>query len=207
MLALSLSNLTSYVSRSLWTYPFLLAVAAVDAFFPIVPSETSVILGGSLAGENGLSIVLVIAAAAIGAILGDNITYWIGRGAEGWVVRHLLRGNRSKLAWAERQIDERGGSLIVTARFIPGGRTLTMVTCGITRYPWRRFLVFTSIAGTIWASYAALLGYVAGQQFEHEKWKGFAIAFAIAISVSGLIELVRHVRKRRRANAAPPASE
>ena len=198
MLAFSLTNLTSYVSRSVWTYPFLLAIAAVDAFFPIVPSETSVILGGSLAGERGLSIVLVIVFAAVGAILGDNITYWFGRRAEGWVIRHLLRGNRSRLDWAERQIDERGGSLIVTARFIPGGRTLVMVTCGVTEYPWRRFLAFTTLAGVIWACYAALLGYIAGRQFEHEKWKGFAIAFGVAIAVSGLIELARHLRKRGR---------
>lgn len=201
MLAFSFSSLTSYVSRSYWTYPFLFAIAAVDAFFPIVPSETSVILGGSLAGQKGLSIVLVIVFAAAGAILGDNITYWIGRKAEGWVIRHLLRGKRSRLDWAERQIDERGGSLIVTARFIPGGRTLTMVTCGVTEYPWRRFILFTTLAGIIWACYAGLLGYIAGQQFEHDKWKGFAIAFAIAISVSGVIELVRYLRKRSGGNA------
>lgn len=196
MLAFSISSLTGHVSRSYWTYPFLLAIAAVDAFFPIVPSETSVILGGTLAGQKGLSIVLVIAFAAVGAILGDNITYWFGRKAENWVIRHLLRGKRSRLDWAEHQIDERGGSLIVTARFIPGGRTLTMVTCGVTEYPWRRFILFTTIAGIIWACYAGLLGYIAGTQFEHDKWKGFAIAFAIAISVSGVIELIRYLRKR-----------
>ena len=191
----------------MWTYPFLLLIAAVDAFFPVVPSETSVILGGSLAGQNGLNIVLVIVFAAAGAILGDNIAYWIGRKAEHWVVRVLLRGNRSKLSWAEHQIDERGGSLIVTARFIPGGRTLTMVTCGVTEYPWRRFIVFTTIAGIIWASYAGLLGYIAGRRFEHEKWKGFLIAFVIALSVSGLIELIRHLRKRLRSAGTADSSQ
>jgi membrane protein DedA with SNARE-associated domain len=52
------------------------------------------------------------------------------------------------------------------------------------------------IAGVIWASYAALLGYFGGKTFENAPWKGLLLAFAIAASVAGLTELVRWYRKR-----------
>jgi membrane-associated protein len=49
----------------------------------------------------------------------------------------------------------------------------------------------------IWASYASLLGYLGGKTFENSTWKGLVLAFAGAIAVTGTIELVRWVRKRR----------
>jgi membrane protein DedA with SNARE-associated domain len=84
----------------------------------------------------------------------------------------------------------------VTARFIPGGRTATAFTCGLTAYAWRRFLVFTLIAGTIWASYAGLLGYFGGKTFEDQPWKGLLVAFAIAGTITVTIEVVRHLREK-----------
>ena len=73
-----LQNLTDYVSGSPWTYAFLFGVAALDVVFPLVPSETSVILGGVLASSGDLLLAGVIATAAAGAVLGDNTAYWIG---------------------------------------------------------------------------------------------------------------------------------
>ena len=72
-------SLTEYVSGSPWTYVFLVVVCALDAIIPFVPSETSVILAGVLASTGDLNLILVIATAATGAVLGDNASYWIGR--------------------------------------------------------------------------------------------------------------------------------
>ena len=67
--------------------------------------------------------------------------------------------------------------------------------------PWRRFAIFDAIAGIVWASYAALLGYVGGKQFEEAPWKGLLLALTIAFSVAGAIELVRWLMRRRKAAA------
>ena len=64
---------------------------------------------------------------------------------------------------------------------------------------YRRFVIADVIAAAIWGTYAALLGYIGGKQFEEEPWKGLLIAFFVAISIAGLVELVRHRRERRRA--------
>ena len=63
---------------------------------------------------------------------------------------------------------------------------------------YRRFVVADAVAALIWGSYAALLGYIGGKQFEEEPWKGLLLAFVVAVSIAGLVELVRHLRERRK---------
>ncbi len=190
-------SLTEQVSGSPWTYAFLFAIAALDVIVPIVPSETSVILAGVLASTGDLVLVGVIAVAAAGAILGDNTAYWIGRLLGDRIVARFFAGERRKrVDWAEKQVKERGGYLIVVGRFIPGGRTVITLACGLLEMPWRRFISFDVAAGVVWASYAALLGYFGGRTFEESPLKGFLVAFAIALAVTGAIEAYRYLRKR-----------
>lgn len=191
-------SLTDLVSGSPWTYAFILGIAALDVVFPLVPSETSVILAGVLAASGDLILLLVIAAAAAGAFLGDNIAYWIGRLAGERLVARFFKGEkRKRIDWAEKQIKERGGYLIVIGRFIPGGRTAITLACGLLKMVYPRFIAFDAAAGLIWASYAALLGYFGGKAFEEDPWKGFLLAFVIALGVTGVIEAVRWMRRRR----------
>lgn len=190
-------SLTDYVSGSPWTYVFLFGIAALDVIFPLVPSETSVILAGVLASTGDLMLALVIAFAAAGAILGDNTAYAIGRTAGHRVIGFVFRGDADKrLEWAERQLDERGGYLIIVGRFIPGGRTAITLACGTLDMPWHRFIRFDVIAGLLWASYAALLGYWGGRAFEKQPLWGFLIAFGVAMLVTGGIEGFRWLRRR-----------
>jgi membrane protein DedA with SNARE-associated domain len=187
-----------YVSDSVWTYPYLFGVSALDVVFPIVPSETSVILAGVLAGTGDLNIFAVILVAAAGAVLGDNTSYWIGRTAGPWIVQRFFTGERKKrLDWAEVQIEERGPYLIVVGRFIPGGRTAITLSAGLLEMSWKKFILFDVAAGLCWATYAGLLGYFGGRAFEEEPLKGFLIAFAIALAVTGGVEAYRWIRKRR----------
>ncbi|MGH2994687.1 MAG: DedA family protein [Gaiellaceae bacterium] len=190
-------SLTEHVSGSPWTYAFLFGIAALDVIFPVVPSETSVILGGVLAATGDLVLALVIACAAAGAILGDNTAYGIGRTTGHRIVERFFKGERRKrVDWAEKQVEERGGYLIVIGRFIPGGRTAVTLACGLLEMRWRKFISFDVAAGLVWASYAALLGYVGGRTFEENPLYGFLIAFAVAIGITGAVEVYRWMRKR-----------
>ena len=185
-----------------WAYAVAFVFAFLDALLPVVPSETVVITGGVVAATGQLSLPLVIAAAACGAFAGDNAAYSIGHRFGPYAKARFLRGEkgRTTIRWTERQLAERGGELILVARFIPGGRVAVTLSAGATRYPWPRFAVFDAFAGVIWASYAALLGYFGGKAFERTPWAGLLLALAIAFAVTGALELGRaYVRRRRQA--------
>ena len=190
-----LESLTSLISGSPWTYGLVLGFAAADALFPFFPSETAAIAAGVLAGAGELSIAFVIAAAAAGAFIGDNSSYAVGRTAG----RPLLRGEKigSRLRWAERTLDRRGGYLLVAARFVPGGRTATTLTAGVTRMRWARFLRYTALAAVLWATFAAGLGYLGGRAFEERPLLGLVAALAAAFAVTVAVELGRRVPRSR----------
>jgi len=195
------SHFTQLVSdASAWAYGIVLVLALLDAVVPVVPSETAVITAGVVAAAGDLSLPLIICAAALGAFLGDNTAYLIGRRFGVRAQNRFFSGAkaRARTDWAERQLDERGGQLIVVARFIPGGRTAVTLSAGTLRYPWRRFLVFDAVAALVWASYAALLGYFGGHAFEQAPWKGLVLALAIGFALGGAVEAVRWLLRRQR---------
>ncbi|MGH3079100.1 MAG: DedA family protein [Gaiellaceae bacterium] len=199
---LDFDTIADWVGGEWWAYPLIFAVAVVDAFFPVVPSETVVVVGGNLASSGDLSLPLVILAGAGGAVLGDNISFGIGSWVGERTVKRWFRSEQwhKRLEWAERTLDERGAYIIIIARFIPGGRTAVTFSAGyLPTFPWRRFIVYDVAAGLLWATYAALLGYFGGKTFEdHPVW-GLALALAIALTAGLLIEVVRHLLKGRRA--------
>jgi membrane-associated protein len=193
-------SIVDAVSGSDWSYFVVFAIAMLDAFFPLVPSEATAIAAGVVAGTGGLSVELCILAAALGAFIGDNISFGLGHFLGHRVERRFFKTEKAqkRLLWAQRTLDERGGYLIVVARFIPGGRTITTFTAGfVETFPWRRFLVFDAIACAIWGSYSVLLGYFGGRSFEEEPWKGLLLAFGVALGVTVVVEAVRYLRHRR----------
>jgi membrane-associated protein len=185
-------------SAAWWFLLVIMTVALLDSILPVVPGETMVIIGGVAAGQGNQPIVIVILAGAVGAFIGDNIAYFIGRTfshrVDRWADEKPTR--RGRLDAAARQIHLRGGLLLITARFIPGGRSILTISSGLTHQPWTWFAKWIAIATTIWASYAALLGYFFGQAFEDNHTIAFWLAFATALAVTGLIELVRWLRHR-----------
>jgi membrane protein DedA with SNARE-associated domain len=195
-------SLTNAITASGWAYRIIFAIAFIDSFFPLVPSETAVITGGALASSGDLSLALVLVCAAAGAFTGDNFTYGLGKVFGKRLSNTLFRGKRGQetLSWAERQLAKRDTTLILAARFVPGGRTATTFTCGLIGYAWRRFLFLTAVAGTGWALYAGLLGYLGGKTFEEQTWKGLLLALAIAATVAITVEGVRRLRASRTVN-------
>jgi membrane-associated protein len=203
MIAGIVTDLTEWLDRissHWWFLLVILAIAFLDSVIPVVPSETCVIIGGVAASLGTQNIIAVIAAGAIGAFLGDNCAYLIGRRASGWFHRRAERKPKfaRKLAWAEMQILQRGGLLLITARFIPGGRTILTLSCGITRQKRWWFVRWVFLATIIWATYAAMLGRIGGEAFEEDHTKAFLLAFGLAIGTNIVIEIVRHFLKRHR---------
>jgi len=193
--------LTSLQVDAAISYLIAIIIPALDAIIPVLPSETAVIaLGVATAGSTDPRIALLVAAAATGAFLGDNLSYLIGRRFGPAAERRFFatpKGKRAR-AWAETSLQRFGTQLIIACRFIPGGRTAVTLTCGLTRYPRRRFTSATAAAAVIWALYAFFIGRLGGKAFEDRPWAGFLIASAATIVISALTEAVRRARARRR---------
>ena len=195
------------VSKSPWFFLLLFTLAFVDSFFPVVPSEFTVIAGGVASGAGTLiddrsvvSLLLVILLGAMGAYAGDSFAYWIGRNSDKTIRRWFFRGERGeeRLLAAGAQIRKRGGLLLITARFIPGGRTAMTISCGLTRQPFLEwFTRWDLLATTLWASYAGLLGFFVGDAVENQS-TALWLAFGIALSITVLIEAIRWLIDRRR---------
>jgi len=193
--ALSVLQVDSVVS-----YLVAIILPALDAIFPVLPSETVVIaLGVATAGSADPRIALLVACSAAGAFLGDNLCYLIGRRFGPYAERRFFRGEKGarRRAWAERSLERYGMPLIIVCRFIPGGRTAVMLSCGIVGYDRRRFIIATAIAGTLWATYSFFAGRLGGRAFEDKPWAGLLVAFGGTLVISGLIEVIRRIRARR----------
>jgi membrane-associated protein len=142
-----MSALASLQVDSALSYLIAFVLPALDAIFPVVPSETAVIaLGVATAGSVDPRTAVLVGCAAAGAFLGDNLCYLLGRRFGPAVERRFFATAKGKKAraWAERSLDRFGLPLIVICRFIPGGRTAVTLPCGLTRYRRRRFVPATA---------------------------------------------------------------
>ena len=193
--------LTSWLeaaSASPWTYALVFAVAALDVFIPLVPSETLLVGASALAVSGDLNLAVVMLVAACGAILGDNAAYGLGRLVGPRAAHRLATGWLGRRAeWADRQLAKRGATVILVARFVPGGRTAAMVTAGLLAMSWRRFLTYDVLAGVIWAVYGGTIGALGGKAFEDEPWKGLLLALGVAFLLAIVSERARHLRRSR----------
>ena len=137
------------ISANWWFLLVIFVIALLDSVIPIVPSETAVIVGGVAAGAGDQELGSSSSPARSGAFLGDNIAYMIGHAsAHGYAAgreRKTETANAASTGPAE-QIRERGGLLLITARFIPGGRTVLTVSSGLTGQPRRWFVGWVAVA-------------------------------------------------------------
>jgi membrane-associated protein len=125
------------------SYMVAVALPALDAIIPILPSEAALIgLGVATAGSADPRIAILIMLAAAGAFGGDNLAYLVGRRYGSVAARRFLSGERGsrRRAWARRALDQYGARLIIACRFIPGGRTAVTLTCGLSGFPRLRFV-------------------------------------------------------------------
>lgn len=199
-----LNTLVTDLAASPWLFLVMFAVCVIDGFFPPVPSETIVVGAATVSVATGEPhLLLLIAVAAAGAIVGDNIAYQLGR-ALGTSRFRWMRAKRvaTTLDWARRGLDRRGALLIFTARYIPVGRIAVNMTAGATRYPFRRFLPLSIAAGLTWAAYSALFGIVAGQWLHDQPLLAIVLAIAVAALVGAAVDVVIRRILNRGADAA-----
>jgi membrane-associated protein len=182
-----------------WGYPAVAALVAADALIPLVPSELAIISGGVLAASGRMNLALLVLAAAVGAAVGDTVGYLLGRGAGRFGVGRLLRRERSRrvLVWTTERLHRRARWVLVSARFVPGGRTVTVLTAGFLRVPWRRFATAVAVGAPLWAAYVAAVGYGAGHASADHPWAGVLAALGVLTALGCLAEWIRRRRARR----------
>jgi membrane-associated protein len=204
-------DLSSVDPSSPGGYAIAFFVPLLDAFFPVVPSETVVIGIGVLASKSfDVRIVPLVLLVAAGAFCGDNISYWLGRRYGTRVADRFLSGERGRRSreWADRTLNRYGIRLLIVARFVPGGRTAVTLTAGIQHYDRRRFVLGVGIAAVLWTTYAFGIGVAGGHTFQDNTLAALALAFGVAAGVSILVEIGRRLvgrynRSRRERSTQP----
>ncbi|HKD32914.1 MAG TPA: DedA family protein [Gaiellaceae bacterium] len=181
--------------------PLLFAAVLIESFGIPVPGETALIAFGVLASEGHYSIVEVIVVAAAGAIVGDNLGYWlIGRlGGRalferwGWLHQYSDR----VLPPAEAIMARHGGAAVFFGRFVTILRYTVAWVAGLTRMRWWKFLFWNAAGGIVWATAVGLTAYYGGKVVADSiaRYGAYAaVIAAVAIVVAWLI--LHYARKR-----------
>ena len=193
-------HLLSFAMASHWLLLILFAAAAVDAVFPVVPSEGMVITAGMAAAAGHQNLLLVIAVAMLGSVIGETTCYFMGRGSGPALHRWMKRQERRQQVYEKvsAALHSRGGLILMTVRYIPGARMVATLTAGATRYSFKKFLVFTAAGVTVAYTYVALLGYLGGDAFEHDQLKGLIFSLGLAGVIGLGIETARRIAAKRR---------
>jgi membrane protein DedA with SNARE-associated domain len=185
-------------------YPLLFLVVMAEAGGVPVPGETGLIAAGVLASQGKLQIEIVIAVAALGAIVGDNIGYLIGRKGGRWLLERpgsFQRQRRQVLATGVPFFERHGPKAVFFGRFVLGLRVWASWLAGATHMPWRSFVLWNALGGITWATAIGLLAYFLGHSAGNaiETFGLFGLA-AVLLALSG--GLLAHRRHRRRVSAA-----
>ena len=157
-------NLTNLLST--YGYWAVLLFVAIESTGIPFPGETMLLVAAIYAGTtHHLAIPLVIAAAATGAILGDNAGFWVGREGGYRLLRrfgHYIRLDERKLKLGQYLFIKHGGKVVFFGRFVAVLRAWAAFLAGTNRMRWPRFLVFNAAGGIIWATIYGMAGYALG---------------------------------------------
>ena len=204
-----LETLTTFIegqATTPWVLLLVFLVAAGDALFPPVPSESVVVAlaAVSVAGD-GPHLVLLGLVAAVGALLGDSAAYLAGRR---YGPARLARASRPVLrravGRASEAMESRGGLVILVARYVPVGRVAVNLTAGATSYPPRRFVGFAALAALTWSAGSVGVGALAGHWVADNPLLGAAAGITVAL-VLGLA--ADHVARRLLGWSGRPSRE
>jgi membrane protein DedA with SNARE-associated domain len=172
--------------------PLLAIVIMLESFGIPLPGETALITFGVLAAQGHYDIRSVIAVAAAGAIVGDNLGYWlIGRlGGRALLARWrwLRRYSERVLPHTQALMARHGGKAIFFGRFVSVLRTTVAWIAGLSRMRWWKFLFWNAAGGIVWATAVALTAYYLGRAAtaaiqQYDLYAGLVVAGAIVALV------------------------
>jgi D-alanyl-D-alanine carboxypeptidase len=187
-------------------YPLLAGLCGLDGVLPMIPSEAAVLAAGVFAHSGTPSLLLVVLATALGVFVGDHLAYGLSRSVLGpRLIGRSPRVSRA-VAAAARHLDRRAGLLIVTSRFLPGGRVTMNAACGTARVPLSRFSPASAVAALAWAAYIAGLGYLGGATFVENPLLGLGLGLGLSFALGGIVELIRRRPARMKALVAATAT-
>jgi membrane protein DedA with SNARE-associated domain len=167
-----------------------LLVAVESAGVPL-PGEAALITAAVLAHDH-YGIVAVIAVAAVAAIIGDNVGYWLGRlGGRRLLERWSVTSRYAErvLPPSERFFKRHGGKTVFFGRFIALLRVTAAWLAGISRMHWWQFAAWNAAGGILWATGIGLLAYYAGKAAADAVGR-FGLYGAAAIIVLAAVALV-----------------
>ena len=182
----------------------LLALAAIifvetGLLFPFLPGDSLLFAAGLLSPQLGLPIPLVLVVAAAAAIAGDQIGYLLGRRHGRRLFAHDARILKaSYLERADAFFLEHGARALVLARFVPIARTFVPPVVGMSRLPYRTFVVWNVLGAVAWVSIAVLAGlWLGGVPWVAHNVDAIALAIVAISAVPLVIEAVRARRAAR----------
>src|SRR5215218_8168398 len=166
----------------------LFGVMAESTGVPL-PGETILLSAGILAQRGGLDVGDVIFFGILGAIVGDQIGYWVGReGGRPFILRYgrYVLITPERLERAEAFFARHGGKAVFMARFFSGFRVFGALVAGMSRMHWATFITYNALGGTVWATAVVLLGYFLGSSLALvERWLGRAtLVFVLVLAVA-----------------------
>src|ERR687889_2022269 len=150
-----------------------------------LPGETILLASGVLVQQGHLDLGDAIVFGILGAVIGDQIGYWVGR--EGGR-RFVLRWGRyvfispERLVRAEAFFERHGGKAVFLARFFSGLRVFGALVAGTSRMRWATFILYNALGGAVWATAVVPLGYFLGGSLALvEGWLGRATLVVILV--------------------------
>lgn len=178
-------------------YSAVFALVAAESLGIPLPGETALIAAGAYAGStHSLSPWAIFAVAAMAAIIGDNIGYWVGAAGGHRLLRRYgkrVRIDERKLKAGRYVFDRHGAKVVILGRFVSVLRTYAAFLAGTNRMQWRRFLLANASGGILWSGIYTLASYEAGNSLRHLNGM-LEIALAGA-AVLAMIVVVLAVRR------------
>ncbi|MGW6130761.1 DedA family protein [Cellulomonas sp. NPDC055163] len=180
-----------------WAYVAVFLLVLGDAVIAVLPGETTLNAAATLAAQGVLALGWVVLAGALGAVVGDSTLYAIARRA-GTAVGPRLDAtlHDRRVAAVMASMGSSAPVLLVAGRYVPGVRFVVNASLGLARYPYRRFVLWSAIGGTLWSVYTCCLAYLVGTALA-----GFPLASIVlsaTITTVGLAAVFVVVRRRRR---------
>ena len=202
MISVTAQNLLHLLATyGYWAVFVFIAIESMGIPFP---GETMLLVAAIYAGTtHRLSILLVIVAAASGAILGDNLGFIIGRVGGYRLLRrygHYIRLDERKLKLGQYLFMKHGGKVVFFGRFVAVLRAWAAFLAGTNRMRWPGFLLFNALGGIVWATLFGLGGYYLGDNI-HRLTGPVAIACTVLATLVIIAFLIFVHRNEQRLEA------